>query len=82
MVGDTTHDLQTAVNAGTHGLAVGYRAHPAAALNGASTVSTIGSHGHISAHLPERSQADSDHDRIPARYDGELIPPRLERQLA
>lgn len=28
MVGDTTHDLQMAVNAGTHGLGVSYGAHP------------------------------------------------------
>lgn len=32
MIGDTTHDLQMAVNAGVAGLAVSYGAHPAEAL--------------------------------------------------
>ena len=32
MIGDTTHDLQMAANAGTAGVAVGYGAHPAAEL--------------------------------------------------
>ena len=32
MIGDTTHDLQMAKNAGTHGLAVSYGAHPRALL--------------------------------------------------
>jgi phosphoglycolate phosphatase len=32
MIGDTTHDLQMAKNAGTHGLAVSYGAHPRAQL--------------------------------------------------
>jgi phosphoglycolate phosphatase len=32
MIGDTTHDLELARNAGAHGVAVGYGAHPAAAL--------------------------------------------------
>lgn len=33
MIGDTTHDLQMAKNAGVAGLAVAYGAHPAAALD-------------------------------------------------
>ena len=33
MVGDTTHDLQMAINAGVAGLAVGYGAHSAPALD-------------------------------------------------
>ncbi|MFZ2853137.1 MAG: HAD-IA family hydrolase [Rhodocyclaceae bacterium] len=33
MIGDTTHDLQMAINAGVAGLAVSYGAHPAAALD-------------------------------------------------
>ena len=33
MIGDTTHDLQMAINAGVAGLAVDYGAHPAAALD-------------------------------------------------
>ena len=32
MIGDTTHDLQLAVNAGTHSLAVSYGAHEPAAF--------------------------------------------------
>ena len=33
MIGDTTHDLQMARNAGVASLAVAYGAHPAAALD-------------------------------------------------
>lgn len=33
MIGDTTHDLQMAINAGVAGLAVDYGAHPAEALD-------------------------------------------------
>ena len=33
MIGDTTHDLQLAVNAGTHSVAVSYGAHVPAAFN-------------------------------------------------
>lgn len=33
MIGDTTHDLQLAVNAGTHSVAVSYGAHEPAAFN-------------------------------------------------
>ena len=33
MVGDTTRDLQMAINAGVAGLAVSYGAHPAEALH-------------------------------------------------
>lgn len=33
MIGDTTHDLQMAINAGVAGLAVDYGAHPASALD-------------------------------------------------
>jgi hypothetical protein len=36
MIGDTTHDLQMANNAGVAGLAVAYGAHPAAALDACS----------------------------------------------
>ena len=32
MVGDTTHDLQMAINAGVAGIGVTYGAHPAASL--------------------------------------------------
>lgn len=33
MIGDTTHDLQMAINAGVAGVAVAYGAHPASALD-------------------------------------------------
>ena len=33
MIGDTTHDLQMALNAGVPSLGVAYGAHPAAALD-------------------------------------------------
>ena len=56
-------------------------AQPAAAWNGASTVSTIGSHGHISVHPTRRSQPDSDHDRIPASDAHELVPTGLQRKF-
>lgn len=36
MIGDTTHDLQMAINAGVAGLAVSYGAHPASALDALS----------------------------------------------
>jgi phosphoglycolate phosphatase len=32
MIGDTTHDLQMAINAGAAGIGVGYGAHPADSL--------------------------------------------------
>lgn len=38
MIGDTTHDLLMAKNAGTHGLAVSYGAHPLSALQKESPV--------------------------------------------
>ncbi len=45
MIGDTTHDLQMAINAGASGLAVSYGAHPAAelhALNPLTCVQDVG----------------------------------------
>ncbi|AVR88512.1 HAD-IA family hydrolase [Thauera aromatica] len=41
MVGDTTHDLQMAKNAGTAALAVGFGAHPAAALEAESPLACV-----------------------------------------
>ena len=38
MIGDTTHDLLMASNAGAHGVAVQYGAHPAAQLHGCAHV--------------------------------------------
>jgi phosphoglycolate phosphatase len=41
MIGDTTHDLQMAVNAGVAGLGVGFGAHPMAALRGVSHLACV-----------------------------------------
>ena len=57
------------------------QAQPAAAWNGASTVSTIGSHGHISVHPTRRSQPHTCHDRIPASHAHELVPAGLQRKF-
>jgi len=43
MIGDTTHDLQMAINAGTHGLGVGYGAHPEAALQALAPLACVDS---------------------------------------
>lgn len=46
MIGDTTHDLQMALNAGAAGVAVHYGAHPAhelAALNPVFAADTVAS---------------------------------------
>lgn len=43
MVGDTTHDLQMASNAGTAALAVAYGAHPEAVLVDAKPLAVLGS---------------------------------------
>ena len=41
MIGDTTHDLQMAANAGVAGLAVAYGAHPRANLEAMAPVATL-----------------------------------------
>ena len=41
MIGDTTHDLQMAINAGVAGLAVSYGAHPGEALLGLNPVACV-----------------------------------------
>jgi len=41
MIGDTTHDLQMAINAGVAGLAVTYGAHPAAALRSLNPLACV-----------------------------------------
>lgn len=41
MIGDTTHDLQMAINAGVAGLAVTYGAHPATALDALSPLARL-----------------------------------------
>lgn len=43
MVGDTTHDLQMAINAGTHGVGVGYGAHPVEALQALAPLTCVDS---------------------------------------
>ena len=43
MIGDTTHDLQMAVNAGVAGLAVSYGAHPAEALRSLEPLACVAS---------------------------------------
>ncbi len=43
MIGDTTHDLQMAVNAGVAGLAVSYGAHPVEALLGLDPLGCVAS---------------------------------------
>jgi phosphoglycolate phosphatase len=41
MIGDTTHDLQMAINAGVSGLAVSYGAHPSTALDALSPLALL-----------------------------------------
>jgi phosphoglycolate phosphatase len=43
MIGDTTHDLLMAVNAGTHGLGVGYGAHPVDELRSVASRGVVSS---------------------------------------
>ena len=51
MVGDTTHDLQMAINAGVAGLAVGYGAHSAAALDALNPLARLHSVGGLARWL-------------------------------
>jgi len=51
MIGDTTHDLQMAINAGTFGLAVDYGAHSASALDSLSPLARLHSIGDLSEWL-------------------------------
>jgi len=55
MIGDTTHDLALARNAGAHGLAVGYGAHDAAGLADAGPLATVHSIGELRAWLAEHA---------------------------
>lgn len=43
MIGDTTHDLQMALNAGAHGLAITHGAHPVDALRSCQPVGVVDS---------------------------------------
>lgn len=51
MVGDTTHDLMMAANAGAHSLAVSYGAHAARALEGQGALAIVGSPSQLGAWL-------------------------------
>ena len=51
MIGDTTHDLQMAINAGTSGLAVAYGAHSADALDSLKPLARLDSISELSEWL-------------------------------
>ena len=51
MIGDTTHDLQMAGNAGVDALAVSFGAHPKAMLEAEAPVACIDTPGLLSAWL-------------------------------
>lgn len=51
MIGDTTHDLELARNAGASAVAVTYGAHPLAGLAGLSPLATLASIGELAAWL-------------------------------
>ena len=51
MIGDTTHDLQMAINANVDGLAVAYGAHPADALDALSPVARLCNSSELGAWL-------------------------------
>ncbi|OZI45384.1 HAD family hydrolase [Bordetella genomosp. 5] len=54
MIGDTSHDLQMAVNAGVHGLGVSYGAHPISDLEGCAPQAVVDSVAAMSAWLKPR----------------------------
>ncbi len=51
MIGDTSHDLEMARNAGTPSLAAGYGAHPAGSLAGFGPLEVCGDFGRLAAWL-------------------------------
>ena len=51
MIGDTTHDLDLARNAGVSAVAVAYGAHPAAALAAMRPLATVHSIGELRSWL-------------------------------
>lgn len=55
MIGDTTHDLQMAANAGAHALAVSYGAHLREALGGQGALAVLGSSADLRAWLAEHA---------------------------
>lgn len=55
MVGDTTHDLEMARNAGTHGLAVAYGAHPRETLEALAPIHCVDSVAELSDWLRQHA---------------------------
>jgi phosphoglycolate phosphatase len=55
MIGDTTHDLQMAINAGTAAVAVGYGAHPRDALERLAPLGCVDSFGELMRWLGENA---------------------------
>ena len=51
MIGDTTHDLQMAINAGVAGLAVDYGAHSAQALDALNPLARLHTIGELARWL-------------------------------
>ncbi len=60
MVGDTSHDLNMARNAGIHGVGVTYGAHPVRELAACEPVGLVDSIGDLKAWLQLRVQAPAD----------------------
>jgi len=67
MIGDTTHDLELARNAGASAVAVTYGAHPLAGLAGLSPLATLASIGElvawlrVNARVPDNPARSSDY---------------------
>jgi phosphoglycolate phosphatase len=55
MVGDTTHDLQMAKNAGVAGLGVAFGAHPRAALDAESPLEVVATPGELADWLRQNA---------------------------
>lgn len=55
MIGDTTHDLQMAINAGTPAVAVAYGAHPRESLEGLAPLACLDSFGELLLWLNENA---------------------------
>jgi phosphoglycolate phosphatase len=55
MIGDTTHDMQMAINAGAHGIAVDYGAHPPHSLSALNPVAQVQSVAQLHAWLNEHA---------------------------
>ncbi len=53
MIGDTSHDLQLAANAGAHALAVSYGAHPPETLDEHQSLGRVGSFSEVLEWLAE-----------------------------